>query len=119
MRFAEEEQTEETRAQRADAQDVMSGPEEVREGRGSGKGKGNGIGGKGELGSKGSLGRKGTQVAQQSTRTMNGTDEDGEEIQHEEECDCWDCTHCWEYIDDVGVERGPFRNWEMRDWWQK
>ena len=21
-------------------------------------------------------------------------------------CDCWDCTHCWEYIDDEGVQRG-------------
>ena len=30
-------------------------------------------------------------------------------------CDCWDCTHCWEYIDE-GVQRGPFTNSEMRDW---
>ena len=33
--FAEEEQTEETRAQRTDAQDVTNGPGEVRTGRGS------------------------------------------------------------------------------------
>ena len=32
-------------------------------------------------------------------------------------CDCWDCTHCWEYIDDEGVQRGPSTNSEMRDWW--
>ena len=68
----------------------------------------------------GSLGSKGTQVAQQNTRKMKVTDEDEEEeIEHEEECDCWDCTPCWEYIYDEGVQRGPFCNWQMRDWWQK
>ena len=28
-------------------------------------------------------------------------------------------THCWEYIDDAGVQRGPFTNSEMKDWWEK
>ena len=36
MRFAEEEQAKESRAQRTDMQDVMNGLEEVRTGRGSG-----------------------------------------------------------------------------------
>ena len=115
----------------------MNGPGEVRTGRGSaglvrggderrqanetsGKGKGKGNGGKGKHESMGSLGSKGTQEAQQNTRKMKVTDEDEEEeMEHEEECDCWDYTRCWEYIDDEGVQRGPFCNWQMRDCWQK
>ena len=76
-------------------------------------------GGKREHGSKGRLGSKGTPEVQQNTRTMKGADEDEEEEEHEEECDCWDNTHCCEYIDDEGVQRGPFTNSEMKDWWEK
>ena len=102
VRFAEEEQPEETQEQSTDKQDVMSGPEELRTGRGSrplvrggdercqanetcGKGKGKGNGGKGEHGNKGSIGSKGTQEAQQNTKMMKGAYEDAEEEKEHEE----------------------------------
>ena len=77
VRFAEEKPPEETQEQSTDKQDVMSGLEELRTGRGSrplvrggdekcradeisSKGKGKGNGGKGEHGSNGGAGSKGT-----------------------------------------------------------
>ena len=110
-RKAKEERPEKVSAQSTDEQ-ATSGPDEERIDRGSAglvrKGRETSDGqdqrkrerGKGEHGSKGGLGSKGTQEAQQNTRMMKGADEDElEEKEHEEECDCWDCTHCWEYID--------------------
>ena len=36
---------------------------------------------------------------------MKGADDAEEkEEEHEGECDCWDCTHCWEHIDNEGVQ---------------
>jgi len=26
---------------------------------------------------------------------------------------------CWEYLDFQGVQRGPFSNWQMRQWWEE
>ena len=97
VRFAEEDQTEETRAQRRDTRDVMSGLEEVRTGRGcaglvrrgderrqanetSGRGKGKGNGGKGEHGSTGEFGGKGFQ---QSIKMMKGEEEQGTDEEDE------------------------------------
>jgi len=25
---------------------------------------------------------------------------------------------CWEYLDNSGIHRGPFSNWQMRQWWE-
>jgi len=26
---------------------------------------------------------------------------------------------CWEYLDNSGTRRGPFSNWQMRQWWER
>ena len=88
VRFAEEEQSEETRARSTDEQDVMRGLEEMRTGRGkcrsrprrdercrtnetSGKGKGEGNGGKGEEhGCKGGSGSRGARPREEDERVQ-------------------------------------------------
>ena len=98
MHVRAEEQPEELREQSTDEQDVMSGPEEVRAGRGSaglvrgrderrltdeasGKGKGKGNGGNGEHGCRGELRSKG---GQQIMRMTTGEDEEKDEHEQDE-----------------------------------
>ena len=126
MHFRKEEQPEEeTRAQSTNKQDVISGLEEARTGRGSaglvqgrdggrerqadetsGKGKGQGNGGKGEHESKGGLGSKEGRGRRRGGRNTRSNAIVGSEV-------------TVEYIDDEGEQRGPFSNSEMRQWWEE
>lgn len=51
-------------------------------------------------------------------RSAVGRAEDGGAKALAEAADTGSCG-CWEYLDNTHIRRGPFSNWQMRQWWER